>query len=214
MMLARALLKRYGIVFPMKGRSTEEQKKVNEAEDGSRWLSYDLSADVTSKWASNMSRSEGSTFWVKMVRKPVLEEIALKHATEIFSEADNVGMEYSEALSIMTRALETVKKEQEVTDAAAPLVEQYLATQEDPIAPDLPNPCSITGPENVDSTLPVTDETNEMSGKVDGMAGDADTEMVGANDDEALVPVEADAFDNAFPNNGHLVSFKNLFCMK
>ena len=78
MMLARALLKRYGIVFPMKGRSTEEQKKVNESEDGSQWLSYDLSADVTSKWASNMSRSEGSTFWVKMVRKPVLEEIALK----------------------------------------------------------------------------------------------------------------------------------------
>ncbi len=156
-----------------------------------------------------MSRSEGSTFWVKMVRKPVLEEIALKHATEIFSEADNVGMEYSEALSIMTRALETVKKEREVTDAAAPLVEEYLATQEDPIAPDLPNPCSITGPENVDSiTLPVTDETNEMSGKVDGMAGDANTEMVEANDDKALLPVEADALEDAFPNDEDMASFK------
>ena len=101
---------------------------MNEPEDGSQWLSYDLSADVASKWASNMSRSEGSTFWVKMVRKPVLEEIALKKATEIFSETDNVGMGHSEALSIMTRALETVKREREVTDAAAPLVEEYLAT--------------------------------------------------------------------------------------
>ena len=215
MMLARALFKRCGIVFPMRGRSTEKQKKVNEPEDGSQWLSYDLSADVTSKWASNMSRSEGSTFWVKMVRKPVLEEIALKKATEIFSEAANVGMGYSDALSIMTRALETVKKEREVTDAAAPLVEEYLATQEDPIAPALPNHCSIAGPENVDFiTLPVTNETNEMSGKVDGMAGDANIEMVGANDDEALLPVEADELENAFPNDEDMVSFKNLFCMK
>ena len=199
----------------MKGRTTEEQKQKDEPpEDGSRWFPYDLSADITNRWTSNMTRTEGCTFWVRMVRKPVMEEIALKKATEIFTEAERTGMEYSEAHNIMISALETVKKEREVTDAAAPLVEQYLATQEDPIAPDLPNPCSITGPANVDSTLPVTDETNEMSGKVDGMIGDADTEMIGANDDEALVPVEAGAFDNAFPNNGHLVSFKNLFCMK
>ena len=63
-------------------------------------------------------------------------------------------------------------------------------------------------------TLPVTNETNEMSGKVDGMAGDANTEMVGANDDEALLHVEADESENAFPNDEDMVSFKNIFCMK
>ena len=57
-------------------------------------------------------------------------------------------------------------------------------------------------------TLPVTNKTNEMSGKVDGMAGDANTEMVGANDDEA------DELENASPNDEDIVSFKNLFCMK
>ncbi len=126
-------------------------------------------------------------------------------------------MAKSEAHSIMISALETVKKEREVSDAAAPLVGEYLlATQEDPIAPTLPNHCSIAGPENVDfNTLPVTNETNEMSGKVDDkMAGDANTEMVGANDDEALLPVEADELENAFPNDEDMVSFKNLFCMK
>ena len=211
-------MKRYGIIFPMKGRSTEEQKQVDEPpEDGSRWFSYDLSADITSKWTSNMTRSEGCTFWVKMVRKPVMEEIALKKATEIFSEAENAGMAYSEAHSIMISALETVKKEREVTDAAAPLLDEYLlATQEDPIAPVLPNHCSIAGPEDVNfNTLPVTNETNEMSGKVDDkMADDANTEMVGANDDEALPPDEADELEKAFPNDEDMVSFKNLVCMK
>ena len=97
-----------------------------------------------------------------------------------------------------------------MTDAAAPLVEDYLATQEDPIAPTaLPNHCSIAGPENVDViTLPVTNETNEMSGKVDGMAGDANTEMVGANDDEE------DELENAFPNDEDMLSSNFLFCMK
>ena len=126
-------------------------------------------------------------------------------------------MAYSEAYSIMISALETVKKEQEVTDAAAPLLDEYLlATQEDPIAPVLPNHGSIAGPEDVNfNTLPVTNETNEISGKVDDkMADDASTEMVGANDDEALVPVKPDAFDKAFPNNEDMVSLKMCFCMK
>ncbi len=123
-------------------------------------------------------------------------------------------MEYSEAIRVMTRALETVKNEQEVTDAATPLLDQWVATQKDHTVPALPNPCSITGPANVDSTLPGTDENNEMSCSVDGMVGDADTEMVGANDDEALVPDKPDAFDQAFPNDEDMVSFKSLFCMK
>ncbi len=66
MMMARALFKKYGIVFLNKGRTKQEQKEGNEARDGSRWLAYDLSAFVTSKWAANMSRSEGSTFWIKL----------------------------------------------------------------------------------------------------------------------------------------------------
>ncbi len=90
-----------------------------------------------------------------------------------------------------------------------------MATQKDLIAPTLPNHCSIAGPENVDfNTLPATNETNEMSDKVDEMTGDANTEMVGANDDEALLPVEADELENDFPNDEDMVSFKNLFCMK
>ncbi len=57
-----------------------------------------------------------------------MEEIALKHAREIITEAKRAGMEYSKVIGITARALETIKNEQEVTDAATPLVEEYLAT--------------------------------------------------------------------------------------
>ncbi len=102
-------MKRYGIIFPMKGRTTEEQKQKDEPpEDGSRWFPYDLSADITNRWTSNMTRTEGCTFWVRMVRK-----------------AERTGMEYSEAQDIMISAFETVKREREVTDATTPLLDEF-----------------------------------------------------------------------------------------
>ena len=65
------------------------------------------------------------------------------------------------------------------------------------------------------NTLPVTNETNENSGKVDDkMADDASTEMVEANEIEALPPDEADEFEKAFPNDDDMVSSKNLVYMK
>ncbi len=72
---------------------------------------------------------------VKIVRVPDMKEIVLKHTRDIINDADNVGMEYSEAIRIMTRALETVKNEQEVTDAATPLVEQWDLLEQPSIAP-------------------------------------------------------------------------------
>ncbi len=49
MMLGRALFKKYGIVFPNKGRTKQEQKEGDEPRDTGRWLAYDLSAFVTGK---------------------------------------------------------------------------------------------------------------------------------------------------------------------
>ncbi len=216
--LSRALLKRYGIIFPMKGRTTEERKQKTEPpDDGSQWFSYDLSADITNRWTSNMTRTEGCTFWVQMVRKPVMEEIAMKKATEIFTEAEKHGIKYERAHNIMISALETVRKEREVTDATAPLLDEFLlATQEDPIVPVEPNHGSIAVPENMNfQSLPVTNETNEITGKDDDkMADDGSTEMVEANDDETLPHDEGDEFENAFPNDDDIVSSKNLVYMK
>ena len=202
------------MAFPNRGRTKQERNEQNEPRGGGRWFAYDLSHFITGRWAANMSRLEGSMFWVKIVCVPDMKEIALKHARDIIIEADKAGMEYSEAIGIMTRALETVKNEQEVTDAATPLLDQWVAPQEDPIAPALPNPFSITGPADLAPTVPGTDENNEMSCSVDGMVGVADTDMVGAYDDEAVTPDNPDAFDKAFPNNEDMVSLKMCFCMK
>ena len=46
------------------------------------------------------------------------------------------------------------------------------------------------------------------------MADDANTEMMGANDDEALPPDEADELEKAFPNDEDMVSLKMSFCIK
>ena len=216
MQLRRALLKQYGIIFLIKGR----RKHGQDVPGGEgQWFAYDLSLFITGKWAVNSMRSEGSTFWVKFEHVPDMEEIALKHAREIITEAKRAGMEYSEAIGITTRAIETIKNKQEVTDATTPLLEQWMAPQTDPIAPALTNPVPIIGPSDdhptpVDKapTVPGTDANNEMSCSVDGMVPVADTDMGEANDDEAVA--EKDAFDQAFPNAGDLVSLKMFFCIK
>ncbi len=126
-------------------------------------------------------------------------------------------MKYEKSHDIMISALETVRREREVTDATAPLLDKFLlATQEDPIASVLPNHGSIAGPEDMNfKPLSVTNETNEISGKDDDkMADDGSTEMVEANDDETLPRDEEDEFEKAFPNDDDMVSSKNLVYMK
>ena len=53
-------------------------------------------------------QSEGSTFWVRFEHVPDMEEIVLKHARELITDAKHTRMSYSEAIGIMTRALETI----------------------------------------------------------------------------------------------------------
>ncbi len=78
----------------------------------------------------------------------------MKHEREIINEVKSAGMEYSEAIWIMTRALETIKNEQEVMDVATPLIEQWVAPQTDPIVPDLTTPAPIIDPSD-DHPTPV-----------------------------------------------------------
>ncbi len=61
----------------------------------------------------------------------------------------------------MTRALETIKDEQEVTDETTPLIQQWVESHPDPIVPAFTNHVHILGPPD-DHPTPMDKAPSEL----------------------------------------------------
>ena len=105
--LGRALLKVYRIQFPIKVR----RKPGQEYPEGEgHWVSSDLSQWKSGNWEVSSMCVEGRIFWVKFESYPSYENIAMKHAIEIFKVAVCRRVPYDDAIVVMKRAIESIKE--------------------------------------------------------------------------------------------------------